>query len=164
MQNRPKTVIFLPQLEASHLENSYFCLDLLGILTAMLYCNWLHLVPQCLHYLHWLLFEFNSIHWFSPSVRLLTFTQMCLSHSCTKKIIHPIFNADYVLCCSDLHSTGASPHNLHFIPYSQRDASWFGIAIWISTCWPTVMLCSNFRGYMIYNSIETCPFYLKLFE
>ncbi len=53
-----------PPLHDSHLAKLSFCLGVLGRLSAMLHCNWLHLVPlapfasACIHD-HW-------VHWFSP--------------------------------------------------------------------------------------------------
>ena len=44
------------------------------------------------------------------------------------------------LHCSALDHLFAPFHNLHFIPYSRRDASWVGISIWMLTLWPTIML------------------------
>jgi hypothetical protein len=52
---------------------------------------------------------------------------------------------------SALDHPWAPSHILHFIPHSLRDASWVGIAIWISTFWPTTMLCSSFWGHWNLN-------------
>ncbi len=58
----------------------------------------------------------------------------------------------FALFCLD--NTSVSTHDIHRIPYSQMDASWVGIAIWISTFWPTTMLCSSFWGHWILNLLK----------
>ncbi len=67
-----------------------------------------------------------------------------------------IINSHYHVDCHFsalfcLDYSRAPIHDVHRIPYSQRDASWVGIAIWISTFWPTTMLCSSFRVHLNSN-------------
>ncbi len=67
-----------------------------------------------------------------------------------------IMNSHYLVDCHFFASfcldySRAPIHDIHRIPYSQRDASWVGIAIRISTFWPTTMLCSSFRGHRHLN-------------
>jgi hypothetical protein len=67
-----------------------------------------------------------------------------------------IMNSHYLVDCHFfawfcLDNSGAFTHDVHRIPYSQRNASWVSIAIWISTFWPTTMLCSSFWGHWNFN-------------
>ncbi len=104
-----------------------------------------------LHYLHWLAFVINGghWHWFSPSMRLLApHAPRWLSTLFLMLITNSLFVFVTYLHHSALDHPCAPSHNLHFILYSQRDTSLVGIASWRSSFWPTIMLCSNFRGHM----------------
>ncbi len=100
-----------------------------------------------LHHLHQLAFMINGSIGFLPAwdyphpPRRMSTPFLMLLQTVSLLIVTSLQH-------SALDHPWAPSHILHLIPYSLRDASWVSIAIWISTFWPTILLCSNFRGHM----------------